>query len=402
MIEITEKIKCCGCTACYNVCPKRAITMEADEEGFLYPRVDLSKCVNCGICNKVCPVEEKPKVSEKICGAYAMRAKDSDVLMSSTSGGFMTPLIEYVLNCEGVICAASYDDNFQVVHTIIDEKDEPEIGKIRGSKYVQSYLGDSFSKIKKYLHEQRMVCFVGTTCQVNGLKAYLRKDYKELITVDLVCHGSPSPKLWGKYLDFQKEKYHSEIQEVVFRNKTYGYHSGTMKIRFTNGKKYFGSARVDYMLKSFFKEIASRPICYQCPFKTLERCSDFTIYDCWHVAELVSGLSDDDRGYTNVMVQSNKGKEILEKIRKSYDIYQVDNQKAIELDGPMVLHSAIPHNRRDEYYTDLDSENLNEHINKYIPITAKDILIERAKIFVYKCGLYEKVMKLKKANERKE
>lgn len=102
------------------------------------------------------------------------------------------------------------------------------------------------------------------------------------------------------------------------------------------------------------------------------------------------------------MVQSNKGKEILEKIRKSYDIYQVDNQKAIELDGPMVLHSAIPHNRRDEYYTDLDSENLNEHINKYIPITAKDILIERAKIFVYKCGLYEKVMKLKKVNERKE
>ncbi|WP_195231553.1 NADH-quinone oxidoreductase subunit I [Coprococcus comes] len=101
MIEITEKTKCCGCTACYNVCPKRAITMEADEEGFLYPRVDLSKCVNCGICNKVCPVEEKPKVSEKICGAYAMRAKDSDVLMSSTSGGFMTPLIEYVLNCEG-------------------------------------------------------------------------------------------------------------------------------------------------------------------------------------------------------------------------------------------------------------------------------------------------------------
>lgn len=402
MIEITEKTKCCGCTACYNVCPKRAITMEADEEGFLYPQVDRSKCVNCGICNKVCPVEEKPKVSEKICGAYAMRAKDSDVLMSSTSGGFMTPLIEYVLNCEGVICAASYDDNFQVVHTIIDEKDELEIGKIRGSKYVQSYLGDSFSKIKKYLDEQRMVCFVGTTCQVNGLKAYLRKDYKELITVDLVCHGSPSPKLWKKYLDFQKEKYHSEVQEVVFRNKTYGYHSGTMKIRFANGKKYFGSARVDYMLKSFFKEIASRPICYQCPFKTLERCSDFTIYDCWHAAELVPGLSDDDRGYTNVMVQSNKGKKILEKIRESYDIYQVDNQKAIELDGPMVLHSAIPHNRRDEYYMNIDSENLKEHVNKYIPITAKDILIERAKIFVYKCGLYEKVMKLKKTNERKE
>ena len=402
MIMIMEKTKCCGCTACYNACPKQAITMKADEEGFIYPHVHLSKCVKCGICNKVCPVKEKPRVSEKIRGAYAVRVKDTDVLMSSTSGGFMTPLIEYVLSCGGIICAASYDDTFQVVHTIIGEKDEQKIRKIRGSKYVQSYLGDSFARIKYYLDKQRRVCFVGTTCQVNGLKAYLGKYYKKLITVDLVCHGSPSPKLWKKYLDYQKEKYRSEIQEIVFRNKTYGYHSGTMKICFANGKKYFGSARVDYMLKSFFKEIASRPICYQCPFKTLERCSDFTIYDCWHVAELVPRLRDDDRGYTNVIVQSCNGEEILEKIRNSYDIYHVNNKKAIELDGSMVLHSAIPHTSRNEYYKNMDSEDLKEHVNRYIPITAKDMLIERAKIFVYKCGLYEKVMKLKKANERKE
>lgn len=395
MINIKEKVKCCGCTACYNICPKQAIKMEADEEGFLYPKVNKEKCIECGLCNKVCPIEIKQKTIEKVQGAFVMRSKDYEVLMNSTSGGFITPLIDYVLSKDGIICAASYDDNFKVVHTIIKEKDEAAIKKIRGSKYVQSYLGDVFSKIKDYLNKKQLVCFVGTTCQVNGLKAYLQKDYEQLITVDLVCHGSPSPKLWEKYLNYQKEKYHSDIKEIIFRNKTYGYHSGTMKICFSNGKTYFGSARVDYMLKSFFKEIASRPICFHCPFKTLERCSDFTIYDCWHAADLVSDLKDDDRGYTNVMVQSNKGMCILEKIKDAYEIYPVDNNKAIKLDGSMVLKSAVPHVRRKEYYKDLEINELKTHIKKYIPVTIKDQIIENMKIYIYRCGLYEKAMKIK-------
>lgn len=148
---------------------------------------------------------------------------------------------------------------------------------------MQSDLGDCFSEIKKHLMQETKVCFIGTPCQVYGLKSYLRKEYDNLVTVDLVCHGTPSPKLWKKYLDEQKDKYHSEIDDIVFRNKTYGYHSGTMRIRFKNQFVYYGSARVDPMLKSFFAEISSRPSCYQCHFKSVERCSDFTIYDCWHL-----------------------------------------------------------------------------------------------------------------------
>ena len=390
MIQIIEKENCCGCTSCANACPKRAISMLPDEEGFLYPVADKDLCVDCGICKKVCPIENKPKNHKAELETYVLRTKNCDVLMNSTSGGFVTPLATYVLEHDGVVCAASYDEDFKVKHTIIENISGGgyNLSKIRGSKYVQSNLDDCFVKIKNYLEQNRMVCFVGTTCQVNGLKAFLHMDYERLITIDLVCHGTPSPKLWNKYLNYQKSKYRSEIRNISFRNKTYGYHSGTMKICFENGKKYYGSARVDYMLKSFFKEISSRPICYQCPFKTLERCSDFTIFDCWHAAELVPGLKDDDRGYTNVIVQSDRGKEILHKIGDKYEMYQADTKKAIAFDGIMVLNSAKPHARRSEFYIGMDDCTMQNQIQKFIPVTKKDYVIEFSKKLLYHIGVF--------------
>lgn len=399
MIQILDKKKCCGCTSCANACPKAAISMLPDEEGFLYPKVNINLCIDCGICNKVCPVEHKPLPTNGNLKSYALRIKENEVLMGSTSGGFVTPLVKYVLAHNGVVCAASYDKAFKVKHTIVErtfEGGEDDLSLIRGSKYVQSSLDDCFVKIKEYLEQDRMVCFVGTTCQVAGLKAFLHKDYEQLITVDLVCHGTPSPKLWDKYLDYQKEKYHSEIREVSFRNKTYGYHSGTMKICFANGKTYYGSARVDYMLKSFFSEIASRPICYQCPFKTLERCSDFTIYDCWHAAQLVPGLEDDDKGYTNVIVQSEKGFNVLMQIRDSYEMYPVDTKKAVELDGIMVTCAAKPHPKRSEFYVGIDGRTMLEQVQKYIPVNLKDRAIESMKGLLYRMGIFQVAKKVLK------
>lgn len=393
MIEIINKTDCCGCTACANICPKDAIVMEPDFEGFLYPKVLADKCVDCGLCEKACPVMNKPEKTDDYLQSLVLRTKSDRVLESSTSGGFTTPLAEWVLGQGGVLCAAAYDQDFKVVHAIIDTPDA--IARTRGSKYVQSGLGDCFSRIKGLLKQDRLVCFVGTTCQVVGLKAFLGKEYEKLLTVDLVCHGTPSPKLWDKYLAYQKEQYGSEFSEIVFRNKTYGYHSGTMKIRFANGKTYYGSARVDPMLKSFFREIASRPICYQCPFKELERCSDFTIYDCWHASELVPGLKDDDKGYTNVIVQSQKGQSVLEQIKASYEIYPTDTETAVKLDGSMVRGSAIPHKDRGAYYKDLDRHTLPEHIAAFIPVSGKDRLIERCKEGVYRLGLYSALKKLK-------
>lgn len=146
----------------------------------------------------------------------------------------------------------------------------------------------------------------------------------------------------------------------------------------------------------FFKEISSRPICYQCPFKTLERCSDFTIYDCWHAAELVPNLKDDDMGYTNVIVQSDQGKQLLAQIADKYEIYQTDTMKAIDLDGIMVFGTAKPHEKRQDFYVGIDEQTMPEQIQNFIPVTIKDVLVERVKIIFYLLGIFQAVKKVLK------
>ncbi len=400
MIKIERKEQCCGCSACANICPRNCISLQPDIEGFLYPKIESDYCIECHLCEKVCPINKPVNTDEFVRYSYAVRTKENSILLQSTSGGFFTPLADWIISQNGIVCAARFDDDFRVVHDFISSDevalDNNIYEKFRGSKYVQSDMGDCFKRIKEYLQDNIMVCFIGTTCQVSGLKKFLQKDYLNLITVDLVCHGTPSPKLWKKYIDYQEKKYNSSIKSISFRNKTYGYHSGTMKISFENGKMYYGSARVDYMLKSFFKEISSRPICYECPFKKTERCSDITIYDCWHIESLVPEMVDDDKGFTNVIIQSEKGGDLLEQLKNEMEIYEVDIDKAIALDGVMVQNSAIAHSRRAEFYQELDDTPLPQHIQKFIPISALDHVIEKMKFIVYRLGILQKLKKILK------
>ena len=395
MIFIEDKTKCCGCTACKNVCPKQCIEMIPDFEGFLYPKVNAKECVECNKCVRVCPVLNHEVKQKKYQEAYALRTKSDRDLRMSTSGGFTTPLAFWVFEQGGKLWTTTYDDNWKVCHAEFDSANT-EFAKTRGSKYVQSDLGDSFTKIQKDLENGKLICFIGTTCQVYGLKSYLGTTYDNLITVDLVCHGTPSPKLWNKYVSYQEKCYGSRIKEVNFRNKTYGYHSGTMMLQFENGKKYTGSARVDFMLKSFFSEIASRPSCYDCVFKEKYRNSDFTIFDCWHMSELVFDQRDDDRGYTNVLIQSEKGRQIFEHIRNQYNAYEIDVDKAITLDGIMVNHSAIPHPARNEFYKDIEKNDLKTHIRRYVGIKKIDYIIEMSKMIFYKLGLMSVLRKMRR------
>lgn len=396
MINIEDKTKCCGCTACANICPKNCIKMVEDEEGFVYPKVNKAKCIECNLCEKVCPILNKIIENKKSPEAFVIRSKDINTVMNSTSGGFVTPLFKWIIENNGIVCTATYDNEFRIIHKIYNQIDSFEYRKIRGSKYVQSNLGDCFKKLEEYLKKEKQVCFIGTTCQVYGLKKFLRKDYNNLILIDLVCHGVTSPKLWNKYMDYQKKKYKSDILDISFRNKTYGYHSSTMKIEFKNKKVYYGSARIDFMLKSFFQEIASRPACYECKFKGVNRVSDFTVYDCWHASELVEGLNDDDKGYTNLTVHSKNGINILSEIKELYNLYPVDLERAVLKDGKMIQKSAIPHPMRKSFYEYLENKNIAECIDKFIPIRKKDYIFEGLKRSVYKIGLYNKIKKIVK------
>ena len=198
MIEIKEKAFCCGCNACVQRCPKQCISMHEDEEGFLYPRVDKTICIECGLCEKVCPVinQNEPRKPLKVYAAYN---KDEKIRRESSSGGVFTAIAEQVIDEGGIVFGACFDENWEVKHDYTETKEG--LKAFRGSKYVQSRIKDNYQKAEHYLKEGRKVLFSGTPCQIAGLKKYLCKEYENLLTVDFICHGVPSPKVWRMYLN---------------------------------------------------------------------------------------------------------------------------------------------------------------------------------------------------------
>lgn len=300
MICNTSQKDCCGCTACASVCPARCIEMQPDDKGFLMPFVNMDKCIGCNLCEKVCPMNIDSIKKQGIDSAFVVRNKDKYILKKSSSGGFYSSLCNYVLNnneyCVGVV----FYESWNVRHIISNEYSD--IPRFSGSKYIQSDIRGIYPKVKKLLEEKHLICFSGTPCQVAVLRSFLRKDYENLITVDFVCHGVPSPLLWQHYLLLFSGK---DIKYINNRSKKYGYHSSVMQIDFQNGRSYYGSPRTDFALKSFYSDISSWLTCYECPFKGIERYSDFTIWDCWRPDMVDKSIKADDLGYTNVIVHDN-------------------------------------------------------------------------------------------------
>ena len=380
MINIVEKCNCCGCTACYNACPKRAISMRADTEGFLYPEIDDDKCIKCGVCEKVCPILNPPARPMKSVSAYVTQCNKVDVLQESTSGGFMDCLGEYVISNGGVVFGVKYGNDFMPIHSLAVNTED--LKAFRNSKYSQSVLGDAFSDIKKYLEQEQKVLFIGTPCQVAGLKSYLRKEYENLISADLVCRSIPSPLLFKKYLEWQEKKYNSKINSIVCRNKTYGYHRGTLVIRFENGRVYSGSNRVDKYMKAFHTNICSRPSCYSCQFKTKTRCSDFTVFDSWRPDVVCEGLADNDQGYSNVVIHTLKGEQIIHEISGS-TIWRGDQETMFRFTGEMERSSVKKPQVRDDFYIELNRHGFEDTMKKYVYVGIKDRLIEGIKPFIF-------------------
>ncbi|WP_434798766.1 Coenzyme F420 hydrogenase/dehydrogenase, beta subunit C-terminal domain [Terrisporobacter vanillatitrophus] len=373
MIEIKKKSECCGCYGCTNVCPKQCIDMNIDNEGFWYPKVNKDICIGCGLCEKVCPVISETKKEEFNTKAYACKNKNEKVRLSSSSGGVFTNLCEYVIKNNGVVFGAGFNENFEVEHSEATTIEECE--KFRGSKYVQSKIGNTYNHAKRYLDEGKIVLFSGTQCQIKGLSLYLKKKYKSLILVDIICHGVPSPLVFDLYKTNLKKKYNSDIERIGFREKDKGWKEFSYETKFKNGERYIKTLHEDTYMKGFLKDLYLRPSCYECKAKNFTNNSDISLADYWGVQNKHSEF-DDDKGISLILVNSKKGQEIFYKIDDNMEIVETDLDYATSY-NPCIVKSVKYNQERDRFFKKLNGNNLNELIEKNIKVSmSKKIILK--------------------------
>lgn len=360
MIDIQNKAKCCGCYACYNICPQNAIEMVQDENGFYYPKVIEEKCIDCGLCNKVCPISNKTEI-KNLLQVFAAYNKDEKIRAESSSGGVFTLLAEKILEKNGVVFGAKFDENFNVVHTYVEKKED--LGIFRGSKYVQSKINNTYRKAEEFLKKGRIVLFTGTPCQIEGLKKYLRKEYDNLYTQDLICHGVPSEKVNEKYLKYMEEKNNSKIEKINHRSKMNSWKDYNNKIVFKNKKIYMESHNKDLYMQAFLKNTSLREACYKCVFKKKNRICDITLADFWGVDDILPEM-DDDKGTSLVFVNSDKGQKLFKEIQENLIVKKIDFERAIAFNKSM-LESATPDKNRDKFFKNLDKLEFDKLIKKY-------------------------------------
>lgn len=386
MISVQDKKNCCGCTACASICPAKCIDMEKDNEGFSYPVVNVMQCRDCGLCDAVCPIGKMPEKNHT--EAYVVQDVRDEIRSSSSSGGAFTAIAEYVLQRGGIVYGAAFDQEHAVKH--VGVSNTADLARFRGSKYVQSDVQHSYQDVREKLNGGQWVLFSGTPCQVAGLKSYLRKNYEKLLTVDLACHGVPSPKVWEKYLTWWKDKERAALESVEFRSKKYGYSGSTMRLVFGNGTEYSREPMLQLHKNSMFAGLSLRPSCHACSFKTVNRVSDFTLFDCWDVNAFCADM-DDDLGTTAVIIQSEKGKSLIDEISKSWRYQAVDLQAIVKNDGDMMTESAPAHPQRKAFFEDLDHMSLTELNRKYFPVTIKKKIIKVLKPILHRLGILNKI-----------
>ncbi len=348
---ITEKLKqnnlkCCGCTACYVICPKNAITMQVDKEGFKYPVIDKEKCIDCGMCCKVCPLDKKLENVITPAASFACTVKDENFAAQSSSGGVFPLLANMFAERKAIIYGAAFDNNWKVKHIRVDDIDE--LKKLYTSKYVQSDMGDSFKQVKHDLNTGKDVLFAGTPCQVAGLKSYLSKEYNNLTTVDFICHGVPSPTVWHSYIKEKAVNLNSKIIDISFRNKKDGWKNYYFMIKTEDDNAIYEKASDNIYMQGFLKDLYLRPSCYDCKFKTLNRMSDITLADFWGVEKVLPEM-ETAKGVSLCWASSEKGKNILTKALKQTVYKEVDLNEAVKYNSAAVKSVSI-HKNRDKFF----------------------------------------------------
>lgn len=351
MISSLNKKNCSGCGACSQKCPKQCIKMVADEEGFFYPQVNQSACIDCGLCANIChelhPFEKKTPLQ-----VYAAINKNNDIRIKSSSGGIFSLLAENVINRDnGVVFGAKFDANWQV---IIDYSETTEgLELFRGSKYVQAQVGTSYIDAERFLKEGRIVLFSGTPCQIAGLHHFLRRKYDNLLTVDVVCHGVPSPKVWDRYLCEITDNLKNTIQRIEFRDKENGWKRFSLAIDYVKQGEYVHESswhKANSYMQAFLKNMILRPSCYACKAKYGRSGSDITIADFWGIQQINPGM-DDDKGTGLVMINTEKGAKMIDFSQILFHEEKYDD--ALKY-NPAIEKSVVAHPNRNLFFRKLD------------------------------------------------
>lgn len=376
---------CCGCRSCENICPKNAITVAPDDKGFLYPAINNNVCVECGLCVKACPViQQKDSNREFEQKVYAVINNDKQVLKTSASGGAFSLLAEEVLKNNGVVYGCALTKDMRVMHIAVDQVDD--LQKLRGSKYVQSDLGDTYAKISGHLKEGRHVLFTGTPCQVDGLNCYLaakNQSAERLLTADLLCHGVPSPGLWADFVQYLEKIYYAKLTDFRFRTKIAGWENSIETATFENGKTLKNTNNIRSFLALFYKNISLRPMCFSCNYHSFVRPSDITIGDYWGIDKTHPELND-NKGLSVVLVNTQKGYDVFLRV--------ADRAKVLETKAEDAVQTALQHNAKPKidnavFWQEYQEKGFDFIIKKYGMRSKASLLKVKAITFLYKVGL---------------
>lgn len=377
--KYNDKDLCCGCRACEQICPKNAIEMKNDSEGFLYPIIDKDRCIDCSLCNNVCPIENVDRLKcEEIEIVYAAYSVNRNIRRSSSSGGIFAEIASYVLGHKGVVYGASFQDGLILQHCRISAFNE--ISLLSGSKYLQSDTGETYKNVKEDLRNGLLVYYVGTPCQIAGLRSFLKYDYSNLITSDLICHGVPSQLMFDSYIEHLNQKLKGKIVTCNFR-KFAGWGMAFFSELKKNGK--IKRYKIDHFefssyLNAFKKSYINRPICYSCPFAQKERVGDITLGDYWGVTRFLPDIDYCD-GVSLILINSLKGQNIFDNISSNLKFY-ISNFESASVENPNLRKSTPMPLKRKDIYNELERRGYGDLDRKEFRTKGKCKLFFRYKL----------------------
>lgn len=366
-MTLCDEKSCTGCAACLNICPVGAIVFESNAEGFLVPGIISDKCVSCGKCREVCPqITQMSIPAGRAKSIFACWHKNKRTRRQSTSGGVFSALAEEVLSKGGVVYGAAFTGFPRVAHICVDSLLDLKL--LQGSKYVQSEIGHMFKKISTDISSGRRVLFSGTPCQVAGLYGFLGKRHEELLaTIDLVCHGVPSPKVFADYIKWLELKNKANVVDYHFRNKDIGWYLHSTKICFSNGRNVSENFFKNHFFRGFLRELFLRPSCHQCQYASLKRPADITLSDFWGYKGSRNDRldKDDDKGVSMVMLNTLNGADLFNLAGDKLVVWE-RSLEDVMADNPALKEPFKPSLLRDQFWQDYRHLSFSEIVEKYM------------------------------------